>query len=280
MFDNLSVEVDTARAYARGIAAGLLFGAPLLFTMEMWWHGFSLAPEQLIIAMIANFGILLILEHYSGFREDTSFLDEVQDAVVAQGLGLVVSVAVLWMINQLRPGMSPGELIGKVIMQTISISIGISLAMGMLGEEEDNATEEKKRRIDEAGFWGNQAISLAGAVFLGLNVAATEEPFMIGLQIEAWQALAMLLISVGLVFAITYALEFQGGIQHDEKRRWWTVIIRDSTATWATASICAAGLLFLFGHINMDTGLLASVQICVSLTFVTSLGAAAARILI
>lgn len=280
MFNNLTIKKDTVRSYARGIAGGLLFGMPLIFTMEMWWLGLALAPEQLILALIANFGILLILEHYSGFREDSTFIDEVQDAVVAQGLGMIVSVLMLWLINILRPDMSLFELVGKVVMQTIAISIGISLSMSLLGDKEEDDDKKKQRRIDHAGFWGNQAIALAGAIFLALNVAATEEPTMIGLQMQPWQSLSLLVLSVLLVFAITYALEFGGGIKHNRKRHWGHVLLSDSVATWATAFLCAAGILLLFGRIDMNTSLMASVQIVVCLTFATSLGAAAARILI
>ncbi|HEX4668040.1 MAG TPA: DUF2391 family protein, partial [Chthoniobacterales bacterium] len=31
---------DSLREYARGIAGGLMFSLPLLYTMEVWWTGF------------------------------------------------------------------------------------------------------------------------------------------------------------------------------------------------------------------------------------------------
>jgi len=33
--------------YARGIAGGMMFSLPLLYTMEMWWSGFILHPLRL-----------------------------------------------------------------------------------------------------------------------------------------------------------------------------------------------------------------------------------------
>ena len=30
--------------YGRGIAGGMLFSLPLLYTMEVWWAGFSIHP--------------------------------------------------------------------------------------------------------------------------------------------------------------------------------------------------------------------------------------------
>lgn len=274
------MEKETVRAYARGIAGGLLFGTPLLFTMEMWWLGFSLSPDRLLIALSANFMVLLILERYSGFRGDESFMEQVQDAVVAQGLGLFVSVLMLGLLNLLQPQMSFSEIVGKAIMQTIAVSIGISVAMSQLGQNNDEESKNQERRKDEAGFWGNQAIAFAGAVFFGLNVAATEEPVMMGLQMEEWQSLVLLSLTVVLVFAITFALDFRGEFSIREGSHWHHAFLRDSVATSATALICAGGLLLLFSRIDAGTSLTSAVQMTVALGFATGLGAAFARLLI
>lgn len=275
-----SEECATLKAYARGVAGGLLFGTPLIFTMEMWWLGFYLSPERLLIALIANFCILLILERYSGFRSDETFLDQVQDAVVAQGLGLTVSVVILSVLNLLRPEMSMREMSGKVIMQTMAVSIGVSVAITQLGQQSNGESERKQRRIMQADFWGIQAIALAGAVFFGLNVAATEEPVMIGLQMRPGQTLMLLVLSLMLVFAITFALDFRGEASIHEGAHWYNAFVRDSVVTWATATVCAGALLWLFGSIDSSTSLTAILQITTCLGFVTSLGAAAARLLI
>lgn len=273
-------ECATLKAYARGVAGGLLFGIPLIFTMEMWWLGFSLSPERLLIALTANFFILLILERYSGFRQEESFMEQVQDAVVAQGLGLTVSVIILAVLNLLHPEMSLRELSGKVIMQTIAVSIGVSVAITQLGQQSGEEKERQQRRISQAGFWEIQAIALAGAVFFGLNVAATEEPVMMGLQMRPGHTLMLLCLSVLLVFAVTFALDFRGEASIKEGSHWYNAFIRDSVVTWATATLCAGAVLWLFGSIDASTSLIASVQIIVCLGFVTSLGAAAARLLI
>src|SRR5690606_34451462 len=162
-------ECETLKAYGRGIAGGLLFGTPLLFTMEMWWLGFTLPPERLLVALIINFLVLLILERYSGFRGDRSFPEQVQDAVVAQGLGMVVAVFMLGLLNLLRFEMGFMELTGKVIMESIAVSIGVSVSITMLGEQDSGQQEHQKKRKERAGFWGMLAISIAGAVFFGLN---------------------------------------------------------------------------------------------------------------
>ena len=45
-------------ALARACAGAVLFGLPLLMTMEMWWLGFLIRPERLALFLL--FGIPLL----------------------------------------------------------------------------------------------------------------------------------------------------------------------------------------------------------------------------
>ncbi len=40
---------NSLREYARGMAGGLMFSLPLLYTMEVWWTGFVAEPMRLLI---------------------------------------------------------------------------------------------------------------------------------------------------------------------------------------------------------------------------------------
>src|SRR5690348_9303056 len=40
--------------YGRGIAGGILFSLPLLYTMEVWWAGFSVHPWRLAAAVLTT----------------------------------------------------------------------------------------------------------------------------------------------------------------------------------------------------------------------------------
>lgn len=265
-----------ARAYARGVAGGLLVAMPLLMTMEMWWSGFDMPPPRMLLFVLFNFGVLLILERYSGFREDETFFDELEDAVVALGIGLVVSAVALFALNLLRPGMSFHELAGKIIIESIPVAIGASVARSQLGEQ-TSAAREQKRNI---GFWGLLLIALAGAMFFGFNIAPTVEPMLLGLVIEWWHAILIVLLSLGQTYAIVYAVNFRGGKELNESRRWWEALLQNSTAIYAVALSTAAYLLWTFGRIGLDSGLTAAIHMTVVLGFVTSLGAAAAILIL
>lgn len=56
---------DYARGVARALAGAVLFGLPLLMTMEMWSLGMNVEPERLALFLLANFLLLVILSRFS-----------------------------------------------------------------------------------------------------------------------------------------------------------------------------------------------------------------------
>lgn len=266
----------TAVGYARGAGGGLFLGLPLLMTMEMWWSGFHMPATRLLLFLALTFGVLVILEHYSGFREGTTFLQEVQDAIVALGIGIVMSAAVLFALAILEPGMPPREVVGKVALQAIPVSIGASVAISQLGAH----GREQERRKERAGFWGTQGIALAGALVFGFNVAPTEEPLLLGLKMSAWHTLAILVVSLGMVHALVYAVEFRGTHAVPEGSSRLRAFFKTSVASYALSLAAAAYLLWTFGRIDGGTGLGEALHMTVALGFATSLGAAAAKLIL
>lgn len=264
---------DAMKTYGRGAAAGLLFGMPLLMTMEMWWNGFSMPPLRLLLFFAANFGVLLILERYSGFRRDYSFWEEAQDALIAAGLGFVLSAIVLSLFSLLGPGMSLRELLGKIILESIPVSIGVSVAVSQFGERAG-------RERQEAGFWGHNGITLVGALFFGFNVAPTEEPMLLGLHITSWHALAIVLVSILIVHLMAYALDFKSRTFTSAEAHWLHRLVQHSVVAYVVSLGVAAFCLWVFGSIDGSTGLRAAIHMTVVLGFVTSLGGAAAKLLI
>lgn len=266
----------SARSYARGVAGGLLVSMPLLATMEMWWLGFYLPPWKLILFLVVNYGILVVLEYYSGFQEHTSLPREAQDALSAYGIGFVVAAIVLYSFHVLRPGMALQEILGKIILESIPVSIGVSIAISQLGQK----NQQKQERKERSGFWGTQAIAAAGALYFGFNIAPTVEPLLLGLRIEWWHALILVFLSLLQVHAIVYGLDFQGGRKTKDGTSWWRSVFENSVTTYLVALLVAAYLLWTFGRIGPETGFSAALHMIVVLGFVNSLGAAAGKIIL
>ncbi len=53
--------------YLRGIAGGVMFSLPLLYTMKVWWASFTMHPLRLLLYVLATFTLLLGYNRYAGF---------------------------------------------------------------------------------------------------------------------------------------------------------------------------------------------------------------------
>ncbi|HEX7048957.1 MAG TPA: TIGR02587 family membrane protein [Longimicrobiales bacterium] len=262
--------------YARGIGGGLFLGLPLLMTMEMWRTALIMPPWKLLLFLVVDFGALLILEYYSGFREEETFAEVAEDALVAFGIGVALSAVLLFVLGLVTPEMSAREALGKIGLQAIPASIGASVAMSQLGQR--SAASQGKTR--EAGFWGSQAVALAGALVFGFNIAPTEEPMLLGLWMRWWHALILALLSLLQVHVLVYAVDFRGAHAIPRGRTWWEVFVQESVTSYAVAVLLAAYLLWTFGRIGAHTGAAETVHMVVALSFATSLGAAAGKLIL
>ena len=125
---------ESLREYGRGIAGGLLFSFPLLYTMEVWWSGFIASPLQLIYIILFTYLLLLGYNRYAGMHPDATLKDLLVDSVEELGLGFLLAFAMLIMLRRVELGsMSTIEIMGKVIIEAMVMSIGISVGTAQLG---------------------------------------------------------------------------------------------------------------------------------------------------
>src|SRR5687767_8525421 len=203
---NSSSEVrKTAIAYARGVAGGLLIGVPVLMTMEVWWHGFAVPAWRLLLLYAFSFFVLLILQHFSGLHHRKTWGGQVRAALVASGIGLLTSALILGLLGVLRSNTTLRDLAGKILLESIPVSIGASVAISEFGAGSSKATQRRETR----GFWGSLGVALAGATLFGFGISATEEQKRVAAELEWFHALGLLLISIVQVVAIVYAVGFR-----------------------------------------------------------------------
>jgi putative integral membrane protein (TIGR02587 family) len=270
-------ERDALRGYGRGVLGALLVSMPLLATMEMWWLGFTMPATKLLLFLVANFGLLIILEYYSGFQKGhVSLWEEVQDATDAYGIGFLVAAVVLFLFGVVDVSMSFREIAGKIILEAIPLSIGASIAISVLGQPDPR----RERRKRGAGFWGSQLIGVAGAVYFGFNVAPTEEPVMIGLGLLWWHAVLLVLFGLVLTHAIVYSVGFAGGHPLPGDTTFWSSLLSHGVVSYVAALLVTAFLLWTFGRIGPETAWAPTLHMIVTLGFINSLGSAAAKLII
>jgi putative integral membrane protein (TIGR02587 family) len=270
---------QSLREYARGVAGGLLFSLPLLYTMEVWWAGFSSHPWRLAVYVVATFVLLLGYNYYAGLRQDTCFEEVIIDSVEEMGIGLGVAALVLWLLGRVTFEMPASESIGQIVIEAMTVAIGVSVGTAQLGGEAD---EEGEKGVGEGSgeihFGSEVVLALCGAFLFAANVAPTEEIVMIAVETTVWRLLGMALLSLALGALILYYSEFSGSKRHVRFDTHHDVLF-GTVITYAVALLASAMVLAFFGRFD-GQGLATCVAQTVVLGVAATLGASAGRLLL
>lgn len=269
-----SADKQFAIGLARAFGGAIIFSLPILMTMEMWYLGFYIDPLRLALLILVFFPLLVALSHYSGFEDTSGWLDEILDALVAYAVGFIASTIILSLFGVLRFGMSLDEIIGKVSLQAVPGSIGALLAHSQFG-----GGEKKQEEEEEPGYWEEIFLMMVGALFLGFNVAPTEEMVLISYQMTEWHAIALIFLSLVIMHAFVYAVEFKGQGSIPPEVSAWSVFMRFTVVGYALALLISFYILWTFGQIQG----MAVEQILMAvlvLGFPAAVGAAAARLIL
>ncbi|UNK39253.1 TIGR02587 family membrane protein [Shinella sp. H4-D48] len=258
---------------ARGVAGALFFALPMLMTMEMWYLGFYMARERLLLLVILNIPLLVLLAHRIGFEKTVSWRDAVRDAIVAYGIGIPTSAIVLAALGLLRGDMSASELIGKIALQSVPASIGAMLGRSQLGDEDDDTERKSTPYHSELFLMGT------GALFLSLNIAPTDEMIVLSYKMTIWHALVISLISIALMHGLVYAVSFMGGHELSPETPWWHAFVRFTLPGYVVALTVSMLTLWIFERLGDSSAIEIMVSVIV-LGFPAALGAAGARLIL
>ncbi len=274
------------REYARGIAGGLLFSLPLLYTMEMWWAGFIANPERLMGYIAVTFLLLLGYNRFAGMRSDAGWAEVVIDSIEEMGIGLIVSLAVLWAIGRFNLDMGLAEVMGKVIVEGMTVAIGVSVGTAQLGsngdedDDDDVGMDARQGKVQPMGFKAQLVIAFCGAVLFAMNIAPTEEVMLVAVEITHWQMGVLALFSIALGVSILYYIDFTGSRQIVLGGRDGSlVVLRGAVIMYAVALGASALMLWFYGHFD-GVALITKVSLVIVLGVVSTLGASAGRLLL
>lgn len=264
-----------ATGLARAFAGAILFGLPLLMTMEMWWLGFTMDPLRLALFQALFFPFLVLLSWHAGFEPTFSWRDDVVDALVAYAVGVAASALVLGVFGVLDRAMSAREAIGEVTLQAVPASIGALLAQAQLGE--DDAADRPEHGGE--GYASDLFIMAVGAIFLAFNMAPTEEMLLIALRMTEWHAIVLVLGSLACVHAFVYGVAFRGEEGRAGGAPRHHLFLRYSLVGYVLACAISAWVLWVFGRLD-GLALLPALKTVIVLGFPAGLGAAAARLIL
>jgi len=281
---------QSLQEYLRGIAGGLLFSLPLLYTMEVWWAGFTMHPLRLLLYVLATFTILLAYNRYAGLRRDPNPIEIAIDSVEEIGLGLLIAAFFLWLLGQITAEMTVNEIVGKIVVEGMTVAIGVSVGTAQLGggdsQNSDSGMENEASQssssptpfLTAADFGGQVAIALCGAVLFAANVAPTEEILVIATQIASVRLLGLALLSLLLGALILFYSDFTGTQRLSQTRGIKTVIF-GAVVTYGIALFSSAAILWFFGRFD-DMALITCLAETVVLALAATLGASAGRLLL
>ena len=274
---------------ARAAAGALLFSLPILLTMEMWWMGFTMQPLRTAFLLAVMMPILVGLAFYSGFEQRVSLLGATVDAFVALAVGAAVSFVLLSIFGVIRPSyMNLDEMAGKMILQGIVASFGAVLAASQMGgEQEENRAQEvtdvsdsSKNSHNDLGCYARELfLMLAGAIFLALTVAPTEEMVLVGLKMTAWHSIGLLFLSLIIMHGFVFAVKFHGQEESPDEQSAASVLFRFTIPGYAIALSVSFFCLWIFGRLD-NTGVDEAVMTATVLAMPGAVGAASARLIL
>jgi putative integral membrane protein (TIGR02587 family) len=259
------------------VAGGLLFSLPLLYTMEVWQAGFMMPPHRQLAYVVLAFVLLLGYNRYAGLHPDSSWSEVAIDSVEEMGIGLLLSAVVLLLIGRITLGQDPGEIVGRIVVEAVTVAIGVSVGTAQLGGDSQDA-ETGMPDKDKGTFGGQLTLALCGAVLFAANVAPTEEIVQIGIEMPGHRLAALGFATMIVGALVLYYSDFRGA------SRWaratgFPSVLRGTVITYAVGLAASAGILWLFGRFD-GAGPRAILGQTVALAVASTLGASAGRLLL
>ena len=267
---------ESLNDYARGVTGGILFSIPLLYTMEMWWRGFTADHHYLLVGVGVTLLLLLGYNRFAGIRKDSSWWDIAMDSVENYGLGIIVSFLFLWLLNRINFQMPANEIIGKVAIESMIVAIGISVGTSQLGQSKEKKGKDKSEK--KGGIYDvlhDVTLALCGAILFASSVAPTLETKKLAVGSGKENILIMIFVSLAFSAVILFFSNFKGAVK---KRPPTSKIIFDLVVCYSVALGASLGLMWFFGRIEGSLLLVASEMVV--LGFPASIGSSAGRLLI
>lgn len=270
---------EELRGLVRAFSGALLFGIPLLYTMEMWWIGDAARPGHMAltlgIALVANFALVTA----AGFKEEKALFSRIEQTLDSVAVGTVGSALVLLTLNQLNPDQSGQAMLGKVVVQMLPLSIGASLANILF--QGDTAREGDDEGSRMPSWWqalvNDLGATAIGATFIAANVAPTAEIPMLAARMEFWHVLALIILTLFSGYVIVFASGFDPAAKRDREHLFQHPAT-ETILSYLVSLIVAFGVLALMKQINADQSPSFVLTQTLVLGFPAMVGGAAGRI--
>lgn len=261
-----------ARGLARGFGGALIFGLPMLMTNELWEFGVSMDRLRLSLLMLLTVPLLVGVAHRIGFEATFGWRDDLRDALIAYGIGLIAVTAILWLFNLLEAGHSTDAILGRIAVQAVPTALGAILARSQFASHRKDDDQEQEAF---SGYPGALFMMLVGAIFLSLNTAPTEEMIQIAFKMTPWHGLGL----IALTIAVMHGFVAGHGVEDGSGEPGWSKFLRFTLVAYVLGLVVSLYTLWTFGRVD-GVGAGPIMMMVLVLGFPAGLGAAAVRLIL
>jgi putative integral membrane protein (TIGR02587 family) len=282
----------------RAASGGLLFGIPLLYTIEVTWIGQHTSPMQALMVLAASLSLLTVLNRTAGFRAhaDRTIRDSAMDAVEGVSLAIVLVIGVQVLLGEVDRSTPLLVLLGMTAYDALAVCVGIGIAAHLLGgrDDEDQGDGDGRARGEDQSRGRRQrdaeqrstplnatvadlGASLIGAVFVSLSIAPTDEVPHISASRSPMWLLAIIAASLLTAYAIVFVAGFSGQIERRTAPGLLQHPVIETLAAYVVALLAAAAMLWMFQRQAAANVTLTHVIV---LGFPAAIGGAAGRLAI
>lgn len=270
------------RNQTRGITGALIVsGVTILLTAETWWLAWERPAFHLILYAGVGLGVVLLITRSSGFRVEEeggaeyNLLRLGADFAQLTLQSVAAAFVVLFMYGLVDFSTSAHILARMALLQVVPLGFGAALANRLLHEMEDEEDDTAER----TSLLTNVAIFAAGAIFFSMPLGASIEMNILAASTTWGHLAAIIVVSLLAAYLILYELEFRGQSRRTVDREWAALIHAGQVCiVYVVGTVVSVVLLWGFGYLSYS--LTVDVQKVVVLSFPTTVGGAAARVIL
>ena len=272
----------------RGVAGAFLFGAPFLYTMEVWWKGNFTSPPRMLLLLGISYAALVLLNLRGGFRAESSrtWLLIFTDSLEALAIAILTATLSLILIGVLSFDTGLEAAMGRILTEALPFSIGVGIANNVLQKQDEDDTNASKNDSSKhqwhthalLGTLTDMGATMLGAVIIASSIAPTDEVPMIASTLSSPSLLALIASSLLLSYIIVFQANFGAQTMRRAQPGLFQSPISETLASYLISLLISLLMLWLFQLIRVGDPLSQWVSYTIVLGLPATIGGAAGRL--
>ncbi|MGG6296980.1 TIGR02587 family membrane protein [Leptolyngbya sp. AN02str] len=237
----------------RGIAGAFLFGAPFLYTMEVWWKGNFTSPPRMMLMLGLAYFALVLLNIRGGFRDQQAQTRSqiMTESIEGLAIAFLTATLSLMLMGILRFETGLDAILGRIINVTLPFSIGVGVANNVLQradeENQDADSSPKHKKVSPlSSSLSDIGATILGAIVIGSSIAPTDEIPMISSWVSPGRLLAIIASSLLLSYIIVFQANFGGQRRRRSQSGFFQSPMSETLVSYLLSLAVAMLMLWLF----------------------------------